>query len=249
MVTEGGRRDTAEGIALLRWIARMGAITAEALAIRDKTTTASARGRLQAAARTGLLERSALLTGQPALYVLSRAGARRSGLRTLEPCRVSASNATHLATCATVAARLERRYKDHRVLGERELRRDERELGRPLASALLGSRADGQRVLHRPDLVLWPASPEAGSPVAIEVELTVKAPRRLVEICLAWARCRAVAGVVYLAPPEVARALQRAIVRARAQERVVVVGLETLLGAPDSMPVEGLAESTVPEGL
>jgi hypothetical protein len=66
--------------------------------------------------------------------------------------------------------------------------------------------------------------------VAIEVELTVKAPRRLVGICRAWARCRAVAGVLYLAPADVERALRRAVTDARAYEQVVVVPLSALQG-------------------
>lgn len=229
------RRTTPERIALLGWIACLGAVTAEAVAVREATTPASARAKLRAAEREGLLERRALLAGEPALYVLSGAGRRRSGVRALGPCHVSPSNAAHLAACARVAAELECRYRAHRVMGERELRRDERELGRPLASASLRRRADGARVAHRPDLVLWPAS-RAAAPVAVEVELTVKSPRRLAEICRAWARCRTVAGVLYLAPPDVARALERAIERADARERVVVVGLDALLNVPPLQP-------------
>jgi hypothetical protein len=114
------------------------------------------------------------------------------------------------------------------VLGEREIRRLEREQGRPLASADLGCGADGRRLLHRCDLVLWPDYPDAGLPVAVEVELTSKAPARLTAICRAWARCREVAGVLYLAPADVQRALARAVERASAADRIVVVGLDAL---------------------
>jgi hypothetical protein len=131
--------------------------------------------------------------------------------------------------CATVAAALERSYPDHRVTGERELRRDERDSGRPIASATLGPGGGRERRLHRPDLVLWPNVSDHG-PVAVEVELTVKAPRRLVEICRAWARCRAVAGVLYLAPPPVERALVRAIAEAHGGERIAVLRLDALQG-------------------
>jgi hypothetical protein len=143
---------------------------------------------------------------------------------------VSPSNALHLIECAGVAAALERCYPDHRVQGERELRRDEREQRRALASAELGVGPDGVSLAHRPDLVLWPeedADPPA-LPVAVEVELTVKAPRRLADICRAWARARCVAGVLYLAPADVQGAVQRAIDRAHADERVVVVPLDSL---------------------
>lgn len=226
------RRDptpSPERVALMQWTVRMGAVTAEALAIRQNTTSASARGRLQAAVRAGLLTRRRPLAERPALYTLSRAGMSKCGLRGLDPCRVSTANAEHLIVCSIVAAALERRYPDHRMLGERELRRDERELDVPVASARMGVGPHGQPLLHRPDLVLWPDGPDAGLPVAVEVELTIKAPRRLTDICVAWARCRTVAGVLYLAPPEVGRALERAIARACAHERIVVVGLDALL--------------------
>jgi hypothetical protein len=247
---------SAQQVAIVQWIARMGAVSTRALAVHEDTTPASASGRLAALKRRGWLSARRVLAGGPTLYTVTAAGMRASSLRGLDPCRVSNSNAAHLATCAEVAAQLERRYPDHRVLGERELRRDERERGAVLASArLAGISADGGPKLHRPDLVLWPRAsagagcgagdrsldPEPGRgpepesefdfeplPVAVEVELTVKGPERLTGICLAWARCRTVAGVLYLAPPEVQRALQRAIARAQAQEQVVVVGLDAL---------------------
>jgi hypothetical protein len=249
-----------ERMTLMQWTARMGAVTAEALAIGQSTAVASARGRLQAAERAGLLTHRRPLAGEPALYTLTRAGMSRCGLRGLDPCRVSAANAHHLIVCAWVAANLERCYPDHLVAGERELRRDERERGVSLASARLGVGPDGGPLLHRPDLVLWPERSGAGGglPVAVEVELTVKAPRRLTEICRAWARCRTVAGVLYIAAPEVARAMERAIDRARAQAQIVVVGLDALPGpVPDDVAcgtvrrasdatAETLAKSTVP---
>ena len=221
-----------ERVAIMQWTARIGAVTAEALADRLDVNVPSARGQLQALARAGWVSRKHPLAGRPALYTATRAGLRASGLRGLDPCRVSASNANHLIVCATVAAALERCYPDHLVLGERELRRDERERGAALASARLpGIGPDGGPLLHRPDLVLWPEESDGCDgdlPVAVEVELTVKAPRRLADICRAWARCRGVAGVLYLAPSEVQRALHRAIEQTRAQERIVVVPLDAL---------------------
>lgn len=242
---------TPERVEIMQWTARLGAITAEALADREGATVASAGGRLQALMRAGWLARKRLLTDRPALYTATRAGMRVSALRGLDPCRVSASNAGHLIECARVAAALERCYPDHMVLGERELRRDERELHRTLASVRLGIGSNGEPLMHRPDLVLWPREPahdreEAtvrepvqdgeGLPVPVEVELTIKSPERLTAICLAWARCRTIAGVLYLAPPEVQRALHRAIERAQAQEQIVVLGLDVLgpSGAEDA---------------
>jgi len=214
--------------AIIRWTARMGAVTADAVAYRHGISVVSARGRLLGAERARLLSRQRPLTGAPALYTITRAGLRACGLRGLDPCRVSASNARHSVVCAEVAAALERCYPDHEVLGERELRRDERECGHPLASARLGAPGVGEPLLHRPDLVLRPTRSGEPLPVAVEVELTIKAPRRLAAICTAWARCRCVAGVLYLVAPEVEHALERAIDTARAGERIAAVPLNAL---------------------
>jgi hypothetical protein len=229
---------TPERKAIMQWTARMGAVTDEALADRLDTTVASARGRLQVLQKAGWLSRKRPLAGRPALYTATRAGLRVAALQGLDPCRVSASNANHLIECAWVAAALERCYPDHLVLGERELRRDERERGIPLASARLGIAPDGGPLLHRPDLVLWPEEGadedgredgrEDGLPIPVEVELTVKAPKRLTEICRAWARARCVAGVLYLAAPEVRSALNRAVDQAQAGERIAVLGLDAV---------------------
>jgi hypothetical protein len=226
-----GKAPSPERVAILQWTARIGAVTAEALAHRQGTSVASARARLRAAERARLLVCRRPLMGHPALYAVTRAGLRASGLRGVDPCRVSASNALHTIVCAAAAAALERCYPDHSVLGERELRLQERQRGAPLASAHLGIGPQDSPLLHRPDLVLWPRGVDAALPVAVEVELTAKAPRRLAEICRAWARCRCVAGTLYLAAPAAERALERAIEKVDAAERVVVVPLDTLPAA------------------
>jgi hypothetical protein len=162
------------------------------------------------------------------LYTVTPSGLRVSEMKGLDPCRVSASNARHLITCASVAAALERCYPNQRVLGERELRRDENARGAELASAPIAIGPDRRRPLHRPDLVLWPKGPDDGLPVAVEVELSVKSRRRLADICRAWARSQCVAGALYLVAPGVAPAVERAVEETRAGERVVVVGLDAL---------------------
>jgi hypothetical protein len=222
------KSEPSERIAMVRWAAGLGAITAEALAVHLDISLASARGRLKVGEAKRLMRRHRPLTGHPALYAVTRTGLRAAGVNGLGPCNVSASGALHLIECARAAAALERCYPDHRVQGERELRSEERELRRALASTELGTGARGKASHHRPDLVLWPRDLLGGLPVAVEVELTVKAPERLTAICRAWARARCVAGVLYLAPPEAERAVQCAIERAHAHGRVVVVPLDAL---------------------
>ncbi len=246
-----GNTHSDERLAILRWTVRLGAVTPQALAQHGGWTLASARARLAAAERAGLLRSRRVLAAAPTLYTTTRVGLRASGLSGIEPCRISVANAPHAIECAHVAAALERAYPDHRVMGERELRRDERASGTPLASACLGHGPGGVPLLHRPDLVLWPDGAAERLPVAVEVELTVKGPRRLLEICRAWARCRCVAGTLYLAADPVCSPLARAIERAHAGERIALVGLDTLAGweQPAPTPYEPAATSlasTVP---
>jgi hypothetical protein len=141
----------------------------------------------------------------------------------------------HAIVCAGVAAVLEGGYPDQRLLSERELRREEIDLSAPLASARLPDGPPGARRVHRPDLALCPRDRDGGLPVAVEVELTIKAPRRLATICRAWSRTRNVSGVIYVAPPDVQRALQRAIDTVQGEARIVVVPLHALADGLESM--------------
>lgn len=223
------RPPTPEQIEIARWTATLGAVTAEALAQRTGVSVASARAKLVAARRRKLLASARPLSGRPMLFTTTRAGLRTCQTRDIDVCRVSSSNANHLIMCAATAAVLERRYPHHRLIGERELRRDERERGHPLASVKLATSHGLHGRLHCPDLVLYPHDLDGGLPLAVEVELTIKSPERLIEICRAWARCRTIAGVIYFAPEDVQRALWRAVAKVRAFEQVVIVPLDSLL--------------------
>jgi hypothetical protein len=227
-----------ELMAILQWTARIGAVTAEALAHLHDTSIPSARAHLSTATRKRLLARHQLLVDRPALYTITRAGTRVTGLMGLDPARVSAANSLHTIACANAAAALQVCYPEQRIVGERELRHEERRRGAPVASAVLREVAGSRALLHRPDLVLCSSEPDRARPIAVEVELTIKAPRRLEEICRAWARSRDVSGVLYLAPPAVERALHRAIVRVHAAERIVVVSL-------DALPLASTARSAI----
>ena len=59
-------------MAIVRWAAGMGAVTAEAVAVHLGVSAASARGRLRAAEAERLLKRCRPLTGHPALYTVTR---------------------------------------------------------------------------------------------------------------------------------------------------------------------------------
>jgi hypothetical protein len=220
-------KQAADRLALLRWAAGVGVVSAPAFAAHDRSAVACARARLAAAARCGLLARSAPLRGHPALYTVTRAGLRACGEHDLAPARVTAANAAHAAACALVAAQLERRYPGHCVLGEAALRRHEQLGDGSLSCVLGGATPRAGAATHRPDLALL-AERSLAAPVVVEVELTVKAPRRLQAICLAWARCGSIAGALYLASPAAQRAVERAVALTAAAERIVVVSLEAI---------------------
>ena len=225
-------------VAILAWLAAIGAGSAGELAASCGLSPRATGARLRALEDAGLTRSLRLLHGAPALHVLTRRGLREAGRPELDPVAVSASGFAHLLAVARVAAALG--DAGQRVGGERELRALERAEGRPLASAEVGFARDGTIALHRPDLVCWGSA----APIAIEVELTVKAPARLQTIVRGWARSRLVGGVVYYAAPPAARALQRALRRECAGERVAVIPLDragSLPGFPSTNSIPSAA--------
>ncbi len=224
MRTDEGARATAgrdaASVSILEWLARIGAGSAVEVAQACRVSPRVAQRRLAALEQRGEVSSRRLLHGSPALHVLTRVGLRAADRGELEPVVLSAGGFAHSLTVARVAVALE--IAGHRVGGERELRAWERLEGRPLASAEVGFGPDGGVALHRPDLVCW----DGGRPVAIEVELTVKAPARLAAIVRGWARSRLIDGVVYYATPAVARALARALSSEAAGGRIAVLGLD-----------------------
>jgi hypothetical protein len=197
-------------------------VSAAALEHRDGLTRASARARLAAAERAGLLAAWSPMTGVPTLYTVTREGARVCVPAGAEPAQVAPAAAAHAVLCASVAVALEAAYPGQLVVGERELRRRERLNGALLASIRLGAVGP---LVHRPDLVVWPAG-DGSLPVAVEVELTVKSRRRLTAICAAWARARHVSGALYVVSAQVRDPLERAIADSGAATAVTVVDLD-----------------------
>jgi hypothetical protein len=215
---------------ILGWLASIGAAGSDDIATACGIRPSAARSRLRRLERDGLVRRVRLLAGAPTLHLLTRRGLRAAGRPELAPATVSAASFAHQLAVGRVAAALGRAH--WQVHGERELRALERAQARPLASAELGYAADGSIALHRPDLVVMTAS----GPVAVEVELTVKAPRRLRAIVRGWARSRLVAGVVYYASPSAARALAAAQRWEQAEDRVTVMALDGAERLPDFDP-------------
>ncbi len=215
------------------WAASLGAVTAETLAAREQVSVASARGCLVGAERRGALRAWRPLRERPALYTVTAAGLRAVGLADARPSRVSAASAQHAIACCEVAVALGRRYPTSRIAGEPELRAAGRPSSAlhadPIALCTVPIRGRGALDRHRADLAVLPS--RGLGPMAVEVELTVKAPRRLLAICTAWARSRDVAGVLYVVTPVVRPALERALTAARADSRIALADLDELLSA------------------
>jgi hypothetical protein len=170
----------------------------------------------------GLLERTQTLAGGPTLISATAAGITYAGLG-LAPATIRIGEVDHWLACADVALELERRFGADSVLTDRELRFRERLTGRPIASAKLGETRNGYWRLHHPDLAVV----EDGRTTAYEVELTPKSQRRLETILRGWRRARHVERCVYLCPAgPTQQAVESAIRRARAEERVHVVDLQ-----------------------
>jgi hypothetical protein len=201
----------------------------------------AAAARLRRLEQDALVSQARLLHGKPALYLATRAGLLAIGRDDLRPAQISSSGFVHALECARVARALERSLAGRfTVHSERELRAWERADGRLIASAELTFSVAASVDIHRPDLVCCASAGSTSAlPLAIEVELTVKAPRRLRAIVRGWARCRRVAAVVYYATPTVARAVERAVAEERAADVVRVLPL-------DDVDLRSPAQSTSP---
>jgi hypothetical protein len=234
---------------MLAWSTGLGAVTPQALAEREHVPIASASERLDEAVRSGFMDKHALLADYPALYTVSAEGrqlarkhARAGGYASPKGSgvsRVGIKDMRHMIACAGVMAALERRYPDHRVIGERELRRDERNAGRKLASVEIDGA--GRRRSHLPDIVVWPAGTPEGPeplPVAVEVELTKKTREELLDNLRAWARCRTIEAVIYFAETrKVEEQLLDAIEELKVQDAVVVNPLSEILEPLPGFPL------------
>jgi len=205
------------------WIGRLGAAGAEHVMGRFTMGRSAAYEHLSRLVWDGLLEQKVLLYRKPGLYVATAEGLRRCGLERLAIYRISSGGFEHAQEVATAAVSLHRGFPGWELLSEREIRVQEGDRHELVASARLAERPDGRHALHRPDLAL--ISPE-GRTLAIEIELSIKAPRRLAAICRGWARARHVSHTYYLAEPAPARAVARAIAETRAEDRITVVALE-----------------------
>jgi len=182
---------------IVDWIGRVGAAGAEHVMGRFKMGQSWAYARLGRLVLDGSLEQKVLLYRKPGLYIATAQGLRSCGLERLGPYRVSPGGFEHAQELASAAVALHRALPCWQLLSEREIRAEEHDRAELVASADAGERPGGRPALHRADLALISAN---GRTLAIEIELSIKTPRRLAAICRGWARARHVSHVYYRRP-------------------------------------------------
>jgi hypothetical protein len=202
---------------LVRFLGRHGIATVRQV-MAEFAIGRTATYRLAAACRDrGLIERDDSLRREPSVLYATREGLRWTGLG-YPVAKLSPSLIRHGLRCTSMAQVLREEFGAG-VHTERDLCWIERQEGGPLASAKLGTRPDGGPGFHRPDLAVVT---EAGV-IAVEVELSAKAPRRLEGIMRAWRRSPWVTEVRYYCEPgQTRRAVERAILATHSGERVRV---------------------------
>ena len=214
------------------WISHLGAAGAEDVMRRFDMGRSWAYARLNSLVKGGLLEQRTLLYRQPGLYIATAEGLRWCGLQRLGIYRVGPGGFEHAQKVAQAASEICGALAGWEVLSERDIRSEEADAGQLVASARVGELPGGRPALHRPDLAL---RSNAGEVVAVEVELSVKAPRRLARICQGWARARHIHAVYYLATPPAAKAVERAIKETRAADRIRVLPLRDVSALASEM--------------
>jgi hypothetical protein len=207
---------------IVAWLGGIGAAGAVHVRERFGMGRTMAYRRLSSLTAAGLVEHRAVLCGWPCVYSATARGLRWQDLERLSVFVVRPGGFEHAWQVASVAVALHRQLPGWRVLSEREVKAFEVGEGRLLGSARVGS-IGSTPMLHRPDLAVISPS---GRVVAVEVELSVKAPPRLVRICRGWARARHLSHVYYLAAPAAGRAVRRAVESVKAQDRVSVLSVE-----------------------
>lgn len=203
---------------LVRYVGRHGLVALEHVMVATGVGRTAAYRRVAACIEGGLLERLAILREEPSLLRATRAGLRYSGLA-LPVAKVSPGEVEHVLRCASIARRVERHFGAEAVLSERELALAEKLEGDRIASAEVSRPGSGRLATHRPDLAVLR---DQGT-IAIEVELTPKAPRRLEAILRGWSCAHWVSEVHYFcAPGATYRAVERAIEKTGAVDKVLL---------------------------
>jgi hypothetical protein len=223
-----GKRETISyrDLEVLDFICRFGVVNRTAVrwwADTGRSVTLDRERRLRQA---GLIEVHPPIGRSGPLLAVTGRGLRLADRTELGSARVSVWSATHSVVCGQVGALLEQ--AGEQVLSEREMLAEEREFGARCYSV---RRSHPEQGWHRPDLYRFTLEDGEPQEHVIEVELTAKAPERLVKILEAWQshkyrnlgsqdtlapREQTPHAIIYLCAPKVVPFVERAVKRAGA---------------------------------
>ena len=178
----------------LAWLTRVGAAPFEVLQLVIGCSRVRAHDHVHRLVEAGFARRVPMARGDGSLIVVTPTGAAMAGYAAgRAPRSLGPTTWAHASACAWVSAWLEVRGRTW--WGERELLDDEDEWRYELTYE---DHRGTARVTHRPDLAVQIAT----GPVAIEVELQRKTPRRQRGICAMYSKLTdddgPLAGVIYI---------------------------------------------------
>jgi hypothetical protein len=208
---------------LVEYVVRHGIVTIGHVMAAMKVGKTATYRRVARCVEAGLLERQEVLRTEPTLLRATREGLRYVGLG-LPIASFAPGGIEHYLRCASVAQMLSEELPDHRIFTEQEIPVLEDLLGRPAASVMLEDLPDGRARRHRGDLLV--VSKDEQDRIAVEVELTRKAPHRLRSIIRGWRLAPCVSEVRYYCRTGVTHSgVKRAVkaVQADAVDKIVVI--------------------------
>ncbi len=208
---------------LVRYVGYHGLVTIGHIMAAMKVGQAITYRRVARCIEAGLLERHAVLHSEPTVIRATQGGIRWAGLG-LPVASLSPGGVDHYLRCASVAQVLRDEF-DERVFTEQQVALAEAIEQTRIASTEISDLPDGRPRFHRADLLV-----SGEKPIAVEVELTPKAPYRLRSIIRAWRRAQCVTQVRYYCREGAAhRAVTRAVQAVgadeteEAREKIVVI--------------------------
>jgi hypothetical protein len=247
---------------LLAWIGRQRMVQAEQLAAREWPVGRFGDGGqraerpgpmrpetiarlLRSLARKDLLESRRYYYADAAVWSITAAGLREGGLRLQVP-KIDIRTYEHDLTCGWLCLELEREFPAGRILTEREIRAVDGGVDEPAYCPGALGRAGGFTRLHVPDVAV--ESRPGERPLAIEVELTPKAPRRLRSIMRLYAGAGHLAGVrYYVADARTRGPVERAIASEEVNEFGEFAVVRTLQRI-SRQPISRRRGAAAPEG-
>jgi hypothetical protein len=246
-------------LSVLDFICRFGVVNRAAVSSWAGTGRSVTLDRERRLREAGLIEVHPPIGRSGPLIAVTARGLRYADRSELGPARVSVWSANHSIVCAQVAAHLER--GGDQILSEREMLAEEKQLGARCYSA---KRSHPERGWHRPDLYRFTLQDGGPEEHVIEVELTAKAPERLVKILDAWEshklrtlrsqesfepREQTPHWVIYLCAPKLVPFVERAVKKAGAGWCISVQELwfdHSPFARPESQASGGLGDGRQP---